>query len=155
MIRQYAPADIDPIVDLFTQTVHIVSSSYYSPEEIEAWAPSQPDMAWWKQYLDERYTLVMDSEDGITGFGSLSANGETIDLLFTHHAHQSKGIGSLILKALEEEATCRGKQEVRLTTSANAWNFYQKRGYRYHHSEKKTYGTVIFNCQVLCKAPIR
>jgi len=152
MIRAYTSADLRSVVELFTQTVHIVSSRYYSPEEVEAWAPSQPDMAKWSRFYGERYTLVMDSDDGITGFGCLSADGGTIDMLYAHHAHQSEGIGSAILDALEKEAMQRGATEVKLTTSATAWAFYQKRGYQYHHSEKKTYGSIVFDCQVLCRA---
>jgi nitroimidazol reductase NimA-like FMN-containing flavoprotein (pyridoxamine 5'-phosphate oxidase superfamily)/GNAT superfamily N-acetyltransferase len=152
MIRMYAPSDLEAIVNLFTQTVRLVSSRYYSPEEVEAWAPSQPDMATWTRFFDERYTLVMDSEGGITGFGCLGIDSGTVDMLFTHHAHQGEGIGSVILETLEKEAIQRDKTEIKLTTSATAWPFYQRRGYRYHHSEKKAYGPVIFDCQVLCKA---
>jgi nitroimidazol reductase NimA-like FMN-containing flavoprotein (pyridoxamine 5'-phosphate oxidase superfamily)/GNAT superfamily N-acetyltransferase len=152
MIRAYAPADLQAVVGLFTQTVHIVGSSYYSPEETEAWAPSQPDMAEWSRFFDARYTLVMDTDDGIAGFGCLSADGGTVEMLFTHHARQSEGTGSAILDALEKEAMQRGHAEVKLTASATAWAFYQKRGYRYHHSEKKAYGQMLFDCQVLCKA---
>ena len=152
MIRTYTSADLESVVGLFTQTVHTVSSCYYSPGEVEAWAPLQPDMAEWGRFFDKRYTLVMDSDDGITGFGCLNTDGSTIDMLFTHHAHQNEGIGSAILEALEKEAMQRGATEVKLTTSATAWAFYQKRGYQYHHSEKKAYGSLIFDCQVLCKA---
>lgn len=148
----YAPADLGQAVKLFTQTVRIVSSSYYSPEEIEAWASSHHDMAAWRHFFDKQYTIVMDSEDGIVGFGCLSADGGTINMLFTHYAHQNEGIGSALLEVLEKEAIQRGNHEVILTTSATAWSFYQKRGYQYRHSEKKTYGTVEFDCQVLCKA---
>ena len=152
MIRSYVQSDLESVVGLFTQTVHIVSSRYYSPEEVEAWAPSQPCMDGWRRFFDERYTLVMDSgRDGITGLGCLSADGATVDMLFTHHAHQSEGIGSVILEALEKEAMHRGNDEIKLTTSATAWAFYQKRGYQYHHSEKKVYGPIVFDCQVLCK----
>jgi len=152
MIRLYVPADLEPVVNLFIQTVHIVSSNYYSSEEVEAWAPSQPDMASWARFFDERYTLVMDSEDGITGFGCLSADGCTVEMLFTHHARQSEGVGSAILAALEKEAIRRGGNEIKLTTSATAWTFYQKRGYQFHHCEKKAYGPIMFDCQVLSKA---
>jgi nitroimidazol reductase NimA-like FMN-containing flavoprotein (pyridoxamine 5'-phosphate oxidase superfamily)/L-amino acid N-acyltransferase YncA len=151
MIRTYTPSDLEAAVNLFTQTVHLVSSRYYSPEEVEAWAPSVPDMPAWCRYFDDRYTLVMDSGGVITGFGCLSADGGTVDMLFTHHAHQGEGIGSAILEALENEAVQRGATGVKLTVSATAWAFYIKRGYRYHHSEKKAYGPVVFDCQVLCK----
>jgi len=147
----YTPADLEQVVELFTQAVHIVGSSYYSPEELEAWAPSHPDMETWLHFFDEKYTVVMNDVNGITGFGCLSADGGTIDMLYTHYARQSEGIGSEILKTLEKEAVRRDKEEIALTTSATAWSFYQKRSYNYHHSVKKTYGSVVFDCQVLCK----
>jgi len=152
MIRQFTPSDLKPVVGLFTQTVHIVCSSYYSPMEIEAWAPSNPDEAMWGHFFEERHTLVMDADCGITGFGCLSADGSTVDMLYTHHACQNAGIGSALLEALEKESLQRGNKEIKLTASATAWSFYQKRGYRYHHSEKKTYGPMVFDCHVLCKA---
>ena len=152
MIRMYAPADLEQVVELFTQTVHIAGSSYYSPEETEAWAPSHPDMAAWRRFFDERFNVVMHSENEITGFGCLSADGSTVDMLYTHYAHQNEGIGSEILKTLEQEAMQRENDKIMLTTSATAWSFYQKRGYHYHHSEKKSYGTMVFDCQMLCKA---
>jgi len=152
MIRMYSPADLEQVVVLFTQTVHQVCCSYYSPCELEAWAPSHPDMATWRRLLDERYTMVVDAGEIITGFGCLNADGSVVELLFTHHAHQNEGIGSDLLESLEKESMRRGNSELRLITSATAWSFYQKRGYQYHHSEKKIYGTIEFDCQALCKA---
>ena len=148
----YTPADLEQVVEIFTQTVHKVGSRYYSPEEVEAWAPSCPDMESWRHFFCERYTIVMISENEITGFGCLSSDSSTIDMLYTHYAHQSEGIGSEILETLETEAMQRGKNAIMLTTSATAWSFYQKRGYQYHHSEKKAYGALIFDCQILCKS---
>ncbi|MDR0713781.1 MAG: GNAT family N-acetyltransferase [Bacteroidales bacterium] len=153
MIRLYKSTDALPLLTLFTQTVHTVSSAYYSPEEIEAWAPSHPKSeAEWNAYFAERYTLV-DEQDGVVlGFGCLSAAGNTIDMLFTHHAFQSRGVGSAVIGALEEEAMRRGQREVFLTVSATAWRFYLHRGYDYHKSERKIYGNILFDCQILRKA---
>ncbi len=151
MIRPYRSDDLEQTVSLFTQTVHTVSIAYYSPEEAEAWAPSHPDIEAWSRFFPERYTLVSESNGEITGFGCLSADGTMVEMLFTHRAHQSEGVGSAVLEALEAEAVRRGSKEVFLTTSATAWTFYQKRGYRYHRSEKKVYGPVVFDCQILRK----
>jgi putative acetyltransferase len=150
MIRKYTFSDLNAVVSLFTQSVHAISN-YYSPEEIEAWAPSQPDMALWARYLDERYTLVMDSACGVIGFGCLSADGSTMDKLFTHPAHQSEGIGSSIMEALEKESIKRGAKKITLITSDNARKFHEKRGYIYHHSEKMTWSNLLFDCHFLCK----
>jgi len=136
---------------LFTQTVHMISCDYYSLEEIEAWAPLHPDMSAWERYFGERYTLLMECDKGITGFGCLNPDGNNVEMLYTHHNYQSRGVGSAILEALEKEARRRGVKEIMLTTSTSAKNFYQKRGYKYHHNEKKKYGAIVFDCQILCK----
>ncbi|MDR1667439.1 MAG: GNAT family N-acetyltransferase [Bacteroidales bacterium] len=153
MIRRYKPTDAVPLLTLFTQTVHTVSSAYYSPEEVEAWASSLPENeAAWNAYCAERYTLVNEQDGVIHGFGCLNVAGNTIDMLFTHHAFQNKGIGSSVINALEEEATRRGQREVFLTVSATAWHFYLHRGYAYYKNERKTYGNILFDCQILRKA---
>ena len=151
MIRKYMSSDLNAVVGIFTLAVHAIGSNYYSPEEIEAWAPSQPDMAMWERYLNEHYTLVMDSACGIIGFGCLNADGSTMDKLFTHPAHQNEGVGSSIMKALEKEATKRGVKEIMLITSDNARKFHEKRNYVYHHSEKMPWNNLMFDCHFLCK----
>ncbi|MDR0815180.1 MAG: GNAT family N-acetyltransferase [Bacteroidales bacterium] len=153
MIRKYQSSDVEPLISLFTQTVHKVSCSYYSPEEVEAWAPSTPaDTVFWDDYFSTRFTLLDEREGLIVGFGCLSASGNVVDMLFTHHAHQNEGVGSAIIDALEAEALRYGQQEIFLTTSATAWHFYLKRGYRYFKSEKKPYRNIEFDCQILRKA---
>ncbi|GHT24023.1 hypothetical protein FACS189430_08240 [Bacteroidia bacterium] len=153
MIRKYQPSDVEQLIDLFTQTVHKVSCSYYSPAEVEAWAPSTPvDTAYWDNYFSTRFTLIDQRDDEIVGFGCLSESRNVVDMLFTHHAHQNEGIGAAIIDALEAEALRGGQHEMFLTTSATAWHFYQKRGYQYFKSEKKLYGNIEFDCQILRKA---
>ncbi|MDR3093304.1 MAG: GNAT family N-acetyltransferase [Bacteroidales bacterium] len=153
MIRKYRSSDVEQLIELFTQTVHKVSCRYYSPAEVEAWAPLTPaDTASWNDYFSTRFTLLDEREGFIAGFGCLSASVNVVDMLFTHHAHQNEGIGSAIIDALEAEALRSGQHEVFLTTSATAWHFYQKRGYQYFKSEKKLYGNIEFDCQILRKA---
>ena len=115
MLRTYHLSDLEQIVALFTGTVQTISSVYYSPEELEAWAPSCPDMNYWRSFFTDRNALVTESNGKITGFGCLGMNGDTVDMLFTHHEHQSKGNGSIILDALEKEAARRGQNEIFLT----------------------------------------
>ncbi|MDR1672833.1 MAG: GNAT family N-acetyltransferase [Bacteroidales bacterium] len=152
MIRRYTPSDAEHLVALFTQTVRIVSSSYYSPEEVEAWISMRRGMEEWQAFFAERHTLVDDREGTAVGFGCLSSDGSYIDMLFTHHAHQNKGTGSALLAALEKEALKRGRHEVLLIASATAWHFYQQRGYQYFASKKQRYGSLLFDCQILRKA---
>ncbi len=151
IIRSYTSADLQSVVDLFTQTVHRISSAYYSPEEIEAWAPSKPNMDEWAERLSQSRVIVYEAEQQICGFGSINPETNTLELLYTHCDYQNQGIGSAIIDDLEQIALEYGCTELFLTTSATAWPFYQKRGYAYYKSEKKLYGDYSFDCQVLRK----
>lgn len=152
MLRLFSSPDLERVVRLFTKTVHTIGGTYYSPAEVEAWAPSNPNMDIWRIFFEDKYTLVSDTNGEITGFGSLSGSGSIIEMLFTHHKHQNEGIGTSIMDALEAESVKKGNKEVFLTTSATAWKFYQKRGYDYFESRKKYYGDIVFDCQILRKA---
>ncbi|MDR1865007.1 MAG: GNAT family N-acetyltransferase [Bacteroidales bacterium] len=152
MIRKFTPQDTGQLVDLFAASIRATGSAYYSPEEVEAWASWRPDTGSWEDFFAECYTLVDEREGIIAGFGCLHGDGSFIDMLFTRHAHQNKGTGSALIRAMEEEALRLGHDEIFLTTSATAWKFYQKRGYHYFTSKKQLYGNIEFDCQILRKA---
>ena len=51
LIRAHRNRDIPAIARLYYDTIHLVNSHDYALEQIEAWAPTIPDAAFWKVYL--------------------------------------------------------------------------------------------------------
>lgn len=128
-LRLFDPADLPAILALFQGTVRRVNSRDYSLEQVKAWAPDELNAERWHERLTKAVTLVAVLENGeVVGFGDLEANGH-IDCLYTHADHQGRGIGGLILAALEEHARALGLQRLFTEASITARPFFEKHGF--------------------------
>ena len=47
VIRPYRSADCSALAELFYETVHTACARDYTPEQLDAWAPGQVDLAAW------------------------------------------------------------------------------------------------------------
>ena len=50
-IRRYRSEDCRRLTELFYDTVHSVNARDYAPEQLDAWAPGQPDLVAWDRSL--------------------------------------------------------------------------------------------------------
>lgn len=126
LIRRYQPADCEALAGLFFETVHTVNAKDYAPEQLDAWAGGEIDLAEWDCSFRSHDTVVAQLGEEIAGFGDLTEEGY-LDRLYVHKSHQRKGVATAICDALEERF--RGS---RITTHASitAREFFAKRGYR-------------------------
>ena len=90
-LRPYQPQDLDAILELFYETVHAVNRRDYSPSQLDAWAPKQPDRDRWAQSLAAHYTVVAVAGGTVAGFADLASDGY-FDRLFVHKDFQRQGI---------------------------------------------------------------
>jgi putative acetyltransferase len=84
IIREFKNDDTEAIVDLFTQTVRKINSKDYSKEQIEAWAPQNPDLSRWRNRLAKTITFVAEENQKVIGFAQLGNNGH-IDCFYVAH----------------------------------------------------------------------
>ena len=98
--RNYQQADLEPILELFNQTVHMVNAKDYTKAQLDAWAPKVMDTSVWHQRLSNHHTLVAIKDDIIVGFGDISDEGY-LDHLFVHYAYQHQGIATALCDRLE------------------------------------------------------
>ena len=42
-IRNYLTGDLDEILELFYQAVHVINAADYTPDQLNAWADGKPD----------------------------------------------------------------------------------------------------------------
>lgn len=123
-IREYSPADCKEVTELFYRTVHSVNAADYTGEQLDAWAPEQPDLEKWNQSLREHYSIVAIDGERITGFGDIDKTGY-LDRLYVHRDYQRKGIASLICDHLEQAVA----GNIVTHASITARPFFEKRGY--------------------------
>ncbi|MCE7926180.1 MAG: GNAT family N-acetyltransferase [Haliscomenobacteraceae bacterium CHB4] len=126
-LRAYRHDDKRQLQQLFYDTVHTVNARDHSPEQINAWAPAEPDREVWAR-LDQQYSFVVAFQKTIVGFISLTNKGE-IDFLYVHKDFQGKGIASALLKQVERLARKRGISVLYAAASATARGFFENNGF--------------------------
>ena len=128
-LRAYDAADGQALPRLFYDTVHTVCAKDYTPAQLNAWAPPQPDPSAWDAALRGGTTLVAEENGVILGFGTIRADGY-LDLLYVQKDHQGRGVGNILCDFLE------GLYPVTIVTvhaSKTARAFFEGRGYRLLH----------------------
>jgi putative acetyltransferase len=128
VVRPYREEDVQEVVTLFTETVRRINQAHYSPEQIAAWAPLNPDMASWSARCARTTTIVAELAGTIVAFGNLEAHNH-IDCLYAHHEHQREGAGTAVLAALENKARTSGKTILFADVSISARLFFTRRGF--------------------------
>ncbi len=95
----------------------------------------------WLTAHDEHYPVFVAVEEDasggvIAGFGYLSAYRPRIgyrytreDSVYVHPDHARRGVGTVLLRAVEAEAAGKGVQVLRLRASLNSVRFYEACGY--------------------------
>lgn len=127
-LREYLPEDIEQILKLFYNTVHMVNAADYSPAQMDAWAPQNQDAAQWNSSLCINYTLVAEENGEIAGFADLAADGY-FNRLYVRVDFQRRGIASRLASALEKKAREQGVKTLIVHASITARPFFEKRGY--------------------------
>ena len=89
-IVPFNPADLDQVLQLFHDTIHTINRHDYSQEQINAWAPKNPDRQRWTAKLTQHITYVAKIGDMVVGFADATPQGY-IDHVYTHKDFQGKG----------------------------------------------------------------
>ena len=132
-LRPYRQEDSFILARLFYETVHTVNQRDYSPKQLAAWAGTVPDPEKWHRSFEGRLALVAQQDEEILGFGDLDATRGYLDRLYVRWDQQSRGIGSLICRALEQG--CQAPS-VYTYASLTAQPFFSGRGYRLVYQQK-------------------
>ena len=68
-IRNIKQSDCNEIADLFYNTVHYINSKDYTEEQLNVWATGNVDIDEWNKSFLNNYTVVMEENGMIVGFG--------------------------------------------------------------------------------------
>lgn len=140
-IRNYKSEDCAAMAELFYHTVHTVNARDYTPQQLDAWASGEVDLAAWDQSFQEHMTVVAEADGKIVGFGDMDDSGY-LDRLYVHQDWQGKGVASAICDILEKTAEKDWEDKrsglaadvgsFRFTTHASitAKPFFIRRGYQ-------------------------
>jgi GNAT superfamily N-acetyltransferase len=123
-----------------TRAIRGLCRGHYPEPDLETWAASPMPPRFGEVLVSQR-ALVAEEDELAVGFGFLDRDDHELAAVYVSPTHARRGVGRLLLAALEAEARAAGIPVLRLASSLNAIGFYQRNGYqlrgehRFRHPE--------------------
>ena len=127
-IRRYKPGEEPALFEIFYSAIHLVASSDYTAEQIEAWAPRDLDPIQWERKIRAINPFVAEWNGVPVGYADIQSSGY-IDHFFVSGKHSRRGIGSLLMKRLFGEAKRLNAPILTSDVSRTAQPFFKKFGF--------------------------
>jgi putative acetyltransferase len=142
-LRLFKESDSPAMIKLFQRSVHEIACQYYTPAQLQAWAPQKINVENWTKRCLSRPTWLACDGDVLTGFIDLEKNGH-LDLLYVNPDYQGQGVASLLYQQVEKQARCDKNKRIFVEASLSARPFFEKHGF---HVQARQ--TVKRNAQTL------
>lgn len=126
IVRKYRQSDTKELFKLFCDTIYTINSKDYTKEQLDAWAKKDRDLSLWEKSLSKNFTIVIEKNGTIIGFGNIDKTGY-LDMLFIHKDFQRKELATLICDNLEKNFPLN---KITVHSSITAKGFFEKRGYK-------------------------
>lgn len=127
-VRRASEEDAKGIWRVHTRAIRGIANSHYTPEEVEAWAgPRKPEH--YAEAIRDKEFYVAEEEGAVIGFGTFNPEGNEIEAVYVSPEVVRRGVGSSILRLLEERARELGLKSLKIDASLNAVPFYKSAGY--------------------------
>ena len=128
-IRPYKEEDAKFLVSIFFNTIHKINAKDYTPEQINAWAPTSIiDFESWDKKWQKLPPISATLDHKIVGFAEFEENGH-IDCFYCHHEYQGCGIGSALMNAIESKARRIKVNKLFAEVSITARPFFEAKGF--------------------------
>lgn len=128
-IRRYHEKDARSLSDIYFYTIHNINIHDYSKEQINAWAPkSCLELEGWKKKWEKLPPIVATTDNQIVGFAEFENDGH-IDCFYVHHQFQNKGVGSALMKEIEQQALHKNISKIFAEVSITAKSFFLSKGF--------------------------
>lgn len=125
-LRRAVQADCEAIATLHAASIRALGTTHYSPEQIGSWSAHITPQRYLRAVETGDFVVALEG-DRMAGFGEMH-DGE-IGMIFVDPARARKGVGSMLLRELEQIATTRAVERLTLCASLNAVPFYAARGF--------------------------
>ena len=129
IIRDYVPADVDALIDLFRQAVRRVAIRDYSEAQVKAWAPDMAEREKWVERRASRPTWVAEIDGKVAGFTDLEPDGH-VDMMYVHPDFKGRGVANALMAKVEEAAAEQKLGRLYTEASITAKPFFEKKGFR-------------------------
>lgn len=143
IVREYRDTDIGQIAQLYYETIRNVNAKDYSPEQIRVWAPDVFGDIFWKDRWTGCDVFLVENDRKVLGFTEFRPSGE-VDCFYVHHTSQRKGVGTLLMRRIEEEAGRRRIRMLYADVSVTARLFFLSKGFEAVREQYREYNGQLF-----------
>jgi len=151
LIRRFRSGDASALRQVFYSAVRNVASADYTQEQIQAWAPASVDVALWRQHMESLNPFVAVEEGEIVGYADIQQSGY-IDHFYVSGYYPRRGIGTLLMRRLHEEALCLGATNLTSDVSRTAQRFFALFGFEVVAYQSKVIRGVVVPNALMRKA---
>lgn len=127
-LRRATTDDLAALWQLRTRAVERGCAGHYTPEVLAAWLASPAPVSL-QRHIEHGGGLVALEDDAIVGYAVLDGFSGEVDAVFVDPGLHGRGIGRVLLAALEANARMAGLERLFLSASLNALPFYQANGF--------------------------
>jgi putative acetyltransferase len=127
-VREFRVGDEPALFSVFHSAVHQLASRYYTPAQVEAWAPADLDPHYWTARVQAIRPFVVEEGELIIAYADVQANGH-IEHFFVRGTHARRGAGRMLMKKIHEVATRSGVAELSSDVSLSAQAFFERFGF--------------------------
>ncbi|XGI81340.1 N-acetyltransferase family protein [Enterobacter hormaechei] len=138
-LRKATPHEAETLWNIRNQAIRHGCKTSYDADVIARWTPELMPERYRQMVIEYPFYVVEDEKGDAVATGYLDLNTHCLEAIFTLPAASGKGMATMIIEALKQEARSRGITRLTLDATPNAQSFYQKLGFvtlseTYHHS---------------------
>ena len=148
-IRPFCVGDEAALRKVFHASVHGLAHPFYTPAQLQAWAPADYDSKAWSERMRANRPWVAETADGaIAGFADLQPDG-TIDMFFVAPAFARQGVASALMAHIHAQAAQQGLSQLWADVSLAAEPFFAARGFAVEERQAvERAGVVLHNARM-------
>ncbi|HVY39963.1 MAG TPA: GNAT family acetyltransferase [Polyangia bacterium] len=128
-VREFRDGDEPALYAVFHASIHGLAARHYTPEQLAAWAPEQPESERWTEKMRARRPFVVEEGGRILGYADVQSSG-LIDHFFVSAADARRGVGRLLMERIHARATELQVDRLYADVSLTAEPFFQRFGFR-------------------------
>ncbi|GKS92231.1 GNAT family N-acetyltransferase [Acidovorax sp. SUPP2539] len=127
-IRRIRTGDESALRHIYFSAIHGIASRDYTPDQIDAWAPQDFDAELWAEKVRKINPFLVEDGDRIVGYADVQPSGY-IHHFFVSGAHPRRGIGTMLMDRIHEEARKLCLTELTADVSRTAEPFFVRYGF--------------------------
>ena len=136
--RQASTDDGERVLAL-KQTAIESTSETYTDEQREAWRPTREALPVFQQAMEsDQFVVLIAEADEPVGYAVLNIDAARVDAVYIHPDAAGEGVGSSLLRQLENRAQMYGLSELTVVSSKNAISFYEAAGFERVETRTRT-----------------